>query len=119
MIEAIVADILVKLNLTPSRDFDEFVGINDHIAKMSVLLNVESEEVRMVGIWGPSGIGKTAIARALFDRLSHQFEGRIFIDSAFISKNLEDYRRANSDDYNMKLSLQGKFLSENIRPSPT
>ncbi|XP_013707590.1 disease resistance protein RPS6-like isoform X2 [Brassica napus] len=112
MIEAIVADILVKLNLTPSRDFDEFVGINDHIAKMSVLLNVESEEVRMVGIWGPSGIGKTAIARALFDRLSHQFEGRIFIDSAFISKNLEDYRRANSDDYNMKLSLQGKFLSE-------
>ncbi|XP_018441634.1 disease resistance protein RPS6 [Raphanus sativus] len=112
MIEAIVSDILVKLNLTPSRDFDEFVGINDHIAKMSVLLNMESEEVRMVGIWGPSGIGKTTIARALFDRLSHQFQGRIFIDSAFISKNLEDYRRANSDDYNMKLSLQGKFLSE-------
>ena len=49
MIEAIVGDILVKLNLTPSRDFDEFVGINDHIAKMSVCTE---KFLSLLMIWG-------------------------------------------------------------------
>ncbi|VVB08158.1 unnamed protein product [Arabis nemorensis] len=46
-------------------DLEEFVGMEDHIANMSVLLELESEEVRMVGIWGSSGIGKTTIARLI------------------------------------------------------
>ncbi|CAL9241613.1 unnamed protein product, partial [Arabidopsis halleri] len=112
MIEEIANDLLVKLNLTPSKDFEDFVGIEDHIAEMSLLLHLESEEVRMVGIWGPSGIGKTTIARALFSRLSRYFQGRIFIDRRFISKNMDEYRGANPDDYNMKLSLQENFLCE-------
>ncbi|KAL1224668.1 Disease resistance protein RPS6 [Cardamine amara subsp. amara] len=112
LIEDIINDILVKLSLTPSKDFDDYVGIEAHIARMSSLLHLESKEVRMVGIWGSSGIGKTTIARALFSRLSRLFQGRIFIDRAFISKIKVDYRGANTDDYNMRLSLQGNFLSE-------
>ncbi|KAL1215170.1 Disease resistance protein RPS6 [Cardamine amara subsp. amara] len=112
LIEDIINDILVKLSLTPSKDFDDYVGIEAHIARMSSLLHLESKEVRMVGIWGSSGIGKTTIARALFSRLSRLFQGRIFIDRAFVSKNIKDYRGANTDDYNMKLSLQGNFLSK-------
>ncbi|KAL1224708.1 Disease resistance protein RPS6 [Cardamine amara subsp. amara] len=112
LIEDIINDILLQLSLTPSKDFDDYVGIEAHIARMSSLLHLESKEVRMVGIWGSSGIGKTTIARALFSRLSRLFQGRIFIDRAFISKNIKDYRGANTDDYNMKLSLQGNFLSE-------
>ncbi|KAL1224705.1 Disease resistance protein RPS6 [Cardamine amara subsp. amara] len=112
LIEDIINDIFVKLSLTPSKDFDDYVGIEAHIARMSSLLHLESKEVRMVGIWGSSGIGKTTIARALFSRLSRLFQGRIFIDRAFVSKNIKDYRGANTDDYNMRLSLQGNFLSE-------
>ncbi|KAH0938159.1 hypothetical protein HID58_005620 [Brassica napus] len=48
MIEAIANDVLDKLLLTPSKDFDNFVGIEDHIAQMSALLHLESEEVRML-----------------------------------------------------------------------
>ncbi|KAF8110122.1 hypothetical protein N665_0087s0003 [Sinapis alba] len=112
MIEEIASDVLCKLNLTPSKDFDDCVGIQDHIVEMSSLLRLESEEVIMVGIWGPSGIGKTTIARALFSRLSRHFQGSVFLDRAFISKSLEIYSKANPDDYNMKLHLQENFLSE-------
>ncbi|VVB08157.1 unnamed protein product, partial [Arabis nemorensis] len=112
MIEAIANDVLGKLLLTLSNDFENFVGIEDHIAQMSVLLNLESEQVRMVGIWGSSGIGKTTIARVLFNRLSRHFQGSVYIDRRFISKSMEVYSKCNPDDYNMKLHLQENFLSK-------
>ncbi|CAN7043739.1 unnamed protein product, partial [Brassica rapa subsp. trilocularis] len=112
MIEEIVSDVSDKLLLTPSEDSENFVGIEDHIANLSVLLRLDLEEVRMVGLWGCSGIGKTTIARVLFNRLSRHFQGRIFIDRAFLSKSMDIYSQANPYDYNMKLHLQGNFLSE-------
>ncbi|VYS69494.1 unnamed protein product [Arabidopsis thaliana] len=113
MIEEIANDVLTKLLLTSSKDSAEnSIGIEDHIAKLSILLELEAEEVRMVGIWGSSGIGKTTIARALFNQLYRHFQGSIFIDKAFVSNCRETYKGANPDDPNMKLHLQGCFLSE-------
>ncbi|KAL1225005.1 Disease resistance protein RPS6 [Cardamine amara subsp. amara] len=112
MIEKIANDVLGKLLLTTPNDSEEFVGIEDHIAAMIVLLQLESEEVRMVGIWGSSGIGKTTIARVLFNRLSRHFQGSVFIDRRFISKSMDIYRKGNPDDYSMKLHLQENFLSK-------
>ncbi|KAL1195799.1 Disease resistance protein RPS6 [Cardamine amara subsp. amara] len=112
MIEEIANDIFCKLNSTPSKDFEDFVGIEVHIEKMSLLLCLETEEVRMVGIWGSSGIGKTTIARALFNRIFRHFQSSVFIDRAFVSKSMEDCTRAKADDYNMKLHLQQNFLCE-------
>nr|VDC60227.1 unnamed protein product [Brassica rapa] len=112
MIDEIANDVLGKLNVSPSYEVEDFVGIEDHIRAMSSLLELESEEVRMVGIWGPSGIGKTTIARALFSRLSRRFQSSVFIDKVFISKNMDVYRGANLGDYNMKLHLQRAFLAE-------
>ncbi|CAG7882112.1 unnamed protein product, partial [Brassica rapa] len=112
MIEEIANDVLDKLLLTSSKDSENFVGIEDHLAELSVLLQLDAEEVRMVGLWGSSGIGKTTIARVLFQRLSRHFRGSIFIDRAFVSKTMEIFKEANPDDYNMKLHLQRNFLSE-------
>ncbi|KAM5552762.1 hypothetical protein ABKV19_025130 [Rosa sericea] len=33
----------------------------------------------MVGIWGPGGIGKTTIAKDVFNSISHKFEGSCFL----------------------------------------
>ena len=41
---------------------------------------MESTEVRMVGIWGMGGIGKTTLAKVIYERLSHQFEGCCFLE---------------------------------------
>ncbi|KAF2616219.1 hypothetical protein F2Q70_00009667 [Brassica cretica] len=115
MIDEIANDVLGKLNSSPSYEVEDFVGIEDHIRAMSSLLDLESVEVRMVGMWGPSGIGKTTIARALFSRLSRHFQSSVFIDKVFISKNMDVYRGANLGDYNMKLQLAKSFSSSSFR----
>ncbi|KAL0741194.1 hypothetical protein Bca4012_082707 [Brassica carinata] len=107
MIEKIANDVSNKLISTASPDFVDFVGIEGHINNMNSLLNLESEEVIKVGIWGPSGVGKTTIGRALFNQISCQFLPSIFID-----KTKENFTRAMSDDYNTSLYLQTQFLAE-------
>nr|AXU93661.1 RPP4/RPP5-like protein [Arabidopsis thaliana] len=55
MIEELAEDVLRK-TMTPSDDFGDLVGIEDHIEAIKSVLCLESKEARMVGIWGPSGI---------------------------------------------------------------
>lgn len=73
MIEKIAADVSNKLNVTPSKDFDGMVGIEAHLRKVNSYLRLECDDVMMIGIQGPTGIGKTTIARALFNQLSANF----------------------------------------------
>ncbi|EOA12925.1 hypothetical protein CARUB_v10025905mg [Capsella rubella] len=61
----------------------------------------------MIGIWGPSGIGKTTIARVAYNKLSTSFQLSVFMES--IEAN---YSRPCSDDYSAKLHLQQLFMSQ-------
>ncbi|CAG7883716.1 protein SUPPRESSOR OF npr1-1, CONSTITUTIVE 1 [Brassica rapa] len=97
-----IADNVSNKLITPSNYFGDFVGVEAHLEAMNQLLCIESEEARMVGIVGPSGIGKTTIARALFSQLSSRFHYRAFLA----------YRRTIQDDYGMKLCWEERFLSE-------
>lgn len=107
MIEKLALDISNALNVTPSRDFDDLVGIETHIENLKPLLSLESSEVRMVGVWGPAGIGKTTIARALYTRISPTFQ-----HTAFMENIKETY--INLDNYGSKLHLQQEYLSKLI-----
>ncbi|KAL1188715.1 putative disease resistance protein RPP1 [Cardamine amara subsp. amara] len=111
MIEKIATDVSNLLNnLTPSRDFEGLIGMRAHMKEMEPLLCLESDEVRMIGIWGPSGIGKTTIARFLFNNLSNSFQMSVFMENI---KELMS-RRMCSDDYSAKLQLQKQFMSQII-----
>ncbi|MED6207179.1 hypothetical protein PIB30_033373 [Stylosanthes scabra] len=74
-IEEIVKDILEKLSNIFSTESTVLVGIDDIFRSIESLLAIESSEVRIIGIWGMGGIGKTTIAEFLFDKYSSQYEG--------------------------------------------
>ncbi|CAN6926891.1 unnamed protein product, partial [Brassica oleracea] len=109
MIEDVATEVANKLfNSTPPRDLDEFIGMEAHMNKISPVLRTDLDEVRMIGIWGPAGIGKTTIARCLFNQLSHTFQYSVFM----MNVKAMYTPPICSDDYNVKLHLQQKLLSQ-------
>ncbi|KFK37821.1 hypothetical protein AALP_AA3G033600 [Arabis alpina] len=110
LIEQIVDAVSDKLfSSTRSKDFDGFVGIEAHMEKMEQVLDLRSDldEVKMIGIWGPPGIGKTTIARCVFNEYCGSFDLNVFMNvKAMYTPPIC------SDDYDAKLSLQQKFLSQ-------
>jgi hypothetical protein len=112
MTEKIATDVSNMLNnYSPSRDFDGLIGMDAHMKEMESLLCLDSDEVRMIGIWGPSGIGKTTIARVLYSQFSENFELSIFMGNI---KELMYTRPVCSDEYSAKIQLQKQFLSQII-----
>ncbi|XP_020872254.1 disease resistance protein RML1A isoform X6 [Arabidopsis lyrata subsp. lyrata] len=108
MIQKIATDVLNKLNLTPSRDFDGMVGLEAHLAKLKSMLCLESDEVKMIGIWGPAGIGKSTIARALDNQLSSSFQLKCFMGN--LKGSLKSI--VGVDEHDSKLWLQNQLMSK-------
>ncbi|XP_010430483.1 PREDICTED: disease resistance protein RML1A-like isoform X2 [Camelina sativa] len=107
MIEKIARDISNKLNSTISRDFEGMVGLETHLEKIQCLLHLGNEDEAMIfGIWGPAGIGKSTIARALRNRLTCSFQLTCFMENVRGSYN------SSLDEYGLKLELQEKLLSK-------
>ncbi|KAL3499790.1 hypothetical protein ACH5RR_038883 [Cinchona calisaya] len=100
-IQEIVEDVMAKLGKVVAIEGKNHVGIDSRVQKLNALLNLGLDDVRLVGIWGMSGIGKTTIARAVFDRISAHFEGAIFLHEV----------REYSKRYGLE-NLQEKILSE-------
>ncbi|WZZ75791.1 hypothetical protein YC2023_087161 [Brassica napus] len=110
MIEDISTDVFNKLNNSAqSSDFDNLVGMSTHMIKLKLLLRLGSNEVRMIGFWGPSGIGKSTIARVLFSQYSREFQFSVFMEN--IKRR---FGRPYYDEYSAKLQLQKEFMYQII-----
>ncbi|RDX93478.1 putative disease resistance protein, partial [Mucuna pruriens] len=79
LLKDIVGDVLGKLPPRYKTQRKGLVGVEEHYKQIESLLKIRSSEVRTLGIWGMGGIGKTALANALYDELSHEFEGCCFL----------------------------------------
>ncbi|CAA7053895.1 unnamed protein product [Microthlaspi erraticum] len=118
MIKKIARSVSHKLHATPSKDFDVMVGIEAHLKKIHSLLHLEDEKKAMiVGICGPAGIGKTAIARTLHDILSYSF---LRFQHTCFMENLGEFRfNSGLDESGLKLQLQEQLLSKIVNQNGT
>lgn len=55
------------------------VGLDSHIQDLNCQLRLASNDVCMVGILGIGGIGKTTVAKAIYNEIANQFEGSSFL----------------------------------------
>ncbi|KAJ8759360.1 hypothetical protein K2173_006880 [Erythroxylum novogranatense] len=79
LIDQIVRVVLEKLKHLYPCSLEYVVGLDSKISQVKKLLATGSSDVRVLGVWGMGGIGKTAIAETIFDQVSSQFEGRCFV----------------------------------------
>ncbi|XP_015170536.1 TMV resistance protein N-like [Solanum tuberosum] len=79
-IEGIIKQVLQEVNQTPLDVAHYPIGLDSPIKHIEVLLQSGCEhEVRMVGICGVGGIGKTTLAKAIYNRIFQRFDGTCFL----------------------------------------
>ncbi|XP_048134439.1 disease resistance protein RUN1-like [Rhodamnia argentea] len=71
--ETIVEEGLRKLQTRHREVTIDLVGMENRIADINNLLDVESGDVRLIGIWGMGGMGKTTLAENIFNELCPHF----------------------------------------------
>ncbi|KAJ9675664.1 hypothetical protein PVL29_024537 [Vitis rotundifolia] len=102
VIKEITDKISTTLNLNSSYVGENMVGMDIRLEKLKSLINIGSNNVLMVGICGIGGIGKTTIAKALYDEILNQFKGASFLANV----------REKSKNYSGLLQLQQQLLND-------
>ncbi|KAL3746314.1 hypothetical protein ACJRO7_015295 [Eucalyptus globulus] len=107
LIKSIVAEVLIKLNKRDKILPDHLVGIQDCVEDVMHLLDEGSPDVGCLVIHGMGGIGKTTLAKVIFNQISSRFNGCSF---------LSDVREAIKDG--KIVQLQKQLLSEILNSKP-
>ena len=122
---------LISRNL--SYEFSEviegFVGIESRVVELESCLAIGLNDVRFIGIWAMGGMGKTTLARVVYQMVSQEFEACSFIDDVrvvsekkgllklqqkLISKILKETTLILEDTYKGVLVIKRRFRHKKI-----
>ncbi|KAL2331600.1 hypothetical protein Fmac_019181 [Flemingia macrophylla] len=112
VIENLVQHIINELDHNFSGYPSDLIGIQPRVEELENILKLNSmnDDVRVLGIWGMSGIGKTTQTTILYDKISRKFDG-----SCFIQNVSEIYKRKNDGGRAIhKQILRQTFKEENL-----
>ncbi|XP_021290085.1 TMV resistance protein N-like [Herrania umbratica] len=103
-IQKIVEDVLRKVNRIYLHVATHSVAIKSRVRRVMEFLSIGSKKVRIMGIYGMGGVGKTTIAKAVYNSVCDGFQ---FDGSSFLS-DIKD----NSKQPNGLASIQRQLLSD-------
>ncbi|CAN1252540.1 Disease resistance protein L6 [Linum perenne] len=107
IIDEIFSEVDIHLRANYKLATDELVGIDSHMEDVVKLLNLDSASEKIIGIHGMGGLGKTTLAKAVYNKVSTQFEGCCFLE------NIKD--TLSKKDKDGVLVLQNKIISDTLR----
>ncbi|CAN1250855.1 Disease resistance protein L6 [Linum perenne] len=84
---------------------DELVGIDFQVEEIMKLLNLDSTSEKIIGIHGMGGIGKTTLAKGVYNKVSTRFERCCFLE------NIRETLSKNDG----AVTLQNKLISTILR----
>ncbi|XP_022640879.1 TMV resistance protein N-like [Vigna radiata var. radiata] len=79
LVEEIIDDILKKLNRYSVSYNQGIIGIEKHIEEIGSLLDLESPDIRTIGICGMGGMGKSTISEQLYHTLAVKFDSHSLV----------------------------------------
>ena len=101
LVTRVVSKVLLELKKNYMVVTDNLVGIDHHEKEMTKLLQVGSNGVRIVGMHGMGGIGKTTIAKVIYNKFYECFDFCCFLPDV----------RETSQQHGF-LNLQNKLISK-------
>ncbi|KAL7607291.1 hypothetical protein Lser_V15G19694 [Lactuca serriola] len=125
-IQKIVEELSLVLRTISFNIDEKLVGMETRIKDLVPSLGIFCDDVRMIGIKGIGGGGKTTLARALFDHISFQFEGKSFVENVRENASLSGLKSLqkqvlsdilNDKDISISSVHDGKQMMKRMMPS--
>ncbi|CAI0442636.1 unnamed protein product [Linum tenue] len=80
VIEKVFSEVWSHLMANYAIVTDELIGIDSHVKEVLDLLDLDSKGLKVVGIHGIGGIGKTTLSKAVYNEVSSWFDRCCFLE---------------------------------------